>query len=131
MGKLLFLVAAVLLTVILYLLLSKQNKDMAAVVSIGACCLVLIGGMYYIEPVVQFVQELQSIGQLDSLTVKTLLKAAGITILTELASGTCQDSGNAALGKAVNLLGTGAIVYLAIPFMQSLLELIQKIMGEV
>ena len=131
MDKLLWIVAGVILTVILCLLLSKQNKDIATVLSVAACCFVLFGAMYYIEPVIRFVEQLQTVGQLDSLMVKTLLKAVGITVLTELASSICQDSGNGALGKAVGFLGTGAIVYLSLPFMQSLLELIQKIMGEV
>ena len=131
MSKLLWIIAGALLTVILCLLLSKQNKDLATALSVAACCLVLLGAMEYIEPVIRFVEQLQATGQLDSQMVKTLLKAVGITILTELAGGICQDSGNAAMGKAVGFLGTGVIVYLSLPFMQSLLDMIQKIMGEV
>ena len=59
-----------------------------------------------------------------------MLKAVGIGVISEIAVLICQDSGNAALGKGLQLLATIVVLWLALPLMQGLLELVQKILGD-
>ena len=51
--------AAVLLTVILYLTLNGQNKELALLLTLAVCCLVIIVAGRFIQPVVVFLEELQ------------------------------------------------------------------------
>lgn len=122
--------AGVLLAVILSLVLSRQSKDWALGLTIAACCMVLATAMRYLEPVITFVQTLQSQAGLDSQSFEILLKAVGIGLIGEVAGLICQDSGNAALGKGLQILTTVAVVCLSLPLMESLLGLVQKILGE-
>ena len=123
--------AAVLLTVILVLELGRQGKDAGLLLSLAVCCMVCVLALSYLRPVVEFIHQLQSIGQLDSAMLEILLKAAGIGLIGEIASLICADAGNAALGKALLLLSAAVILWLAIPLLTQLIELLQQILGEV
>lgn len=123
--------AAVLLTVILCLALGKQGKETGLLLTVGVCCMIGVLTLTYLRPVVDFIYELQSIGQLDSGMLEILLKAVGIGLIGEIASLICADAGNAALGKALQLLSAAVILWLAIPLLTQLLKLIQQLLGEV
>lgn len=123
--------AAVLLTVILYLTLNGQNKELALLLTLAVCCLVIIVAGRFIQPVVVFLEELQKTGQLDNSYLSVLLKVVGIAFLTEVASLVCTDAGNGTLGKTLQMLGTCVILWLSIPLLDALLALIQDILGEV
>jgi stage III sporulation protein AD len=123
--------AAVLLTVILYLTLNGQNKELALLLTLAVCCLVIIVAGRFIQPVVVFLEELQKAGQLDNSYLSVLLKVVGIAFLTEVASLVCTDAGNGTLGKTLQMLGTCVILWLSIPLLDALLALIQDILGEV
>ena len=123
--------AAVLLTVILVLALGRQGKEAGLLLTLAVCCMVCVLALSYLRPVVEFIHQLQSIGQLDSAMLEILLKAAGIGLIGEIASLICADAGNAARGKALQLLSAAVILWLAIPLLTQLIELLQQILGEV
>lgn len=123
--------AAVLLAVILMLALGKQGKEIGLLLTLAVCCMVGALAVSYLQPVVEFIQRLQSIGQLDSGMLEILLKVVGIGIVGEIASLICGDSGNAALGKALQMLSAAVILWLSLPLLTQLLELVQQILGEV
>ena len=59
-----------------------------------------------------------------------LIKALGVGLASEIASMICTDAGNASLTKAIQLLGGAVILYLSVPMFSALMDLIQKIVGE-
>lgn len=120
---------AVLITVILCLFLQKQSKDYTIILTVVVCCMVTIAAVSYLEPIFDFFSNLVSIGNLDSGMLKILLKAVGISLLTEFISLICKDFGNATLGNALQLLASAVILWLSIPVLTSLLELIQTILS--
>lgn len=123
--------AGVLLTVVLGIALGKGSKDISLVLSMVVCCLVLTVTFAYLEPVIDFLKELQTLGQLDSTLSDVVLKAVGIGLIAEIAILICGDSGNAALGKALQIMAAVMILWLSVPLMRALMELVQTIMGEV
>lgn len=130
MGRFWQLTAGVLLAVILGLVVAKHSKDISLALILAVCVMVLLGMIPYLEPVLDFIRQLQEVGQLDSTMTGIMLKAVGIGLVTEIAVLICNDSGNAALGKALQILSSVVILWLSLPLMRSLLETIQKIMGE-
>lgn len=123
--------AAVLLAVILSLALGKQGKDMAVLLSIAVCCMVIAIAVRYLEPVMDFLEQLEALGELNGEMVGCLFKVVGIGILTEIAAMVCADAGNGSLGKALQLLGAAVILWLSIPVFRALIDLIQGILGDV
>lgn len=123
--------AGILLTVILGVVLSKQNKDLSTVLTLAACCMVLYVAVSYLQPVLDFAETLRELGQLDAGILRILWKAVGITLIAEIATLVCQDAGNGALGKAVQILAAAAVLWLSLPLMEALLDTVQKIVGEI
>lgn len=119
-----------LLTVILGIALEKQGKDTALVLSVGVCCMIIGAAASYLRPVVTFLDNLVTIGNLNSVTVSSLFKILGIGILTEITAMVCTDAGNSSLGKALQFLGTGVILWLSLPIFTALIDLIGQILGE-
>lgn len=121
--------AGILISVVLILVLSKQSKDMTVLLVISACCMVISAAFSYLESVLSFFYKLEELGNLNSSLLKTLLKATGIGMLTEIIQLICSDSGNAALGKSLQILGTAVIIWLSIPLFSELLDLAGNILG--
>ena len=121
-------VGIVLIGVVLSRVLSGWDKSWASILTMGICVLVLLLGVHYLEPVMVFLQELESLGSLQTDLLKILLKATGIGILTEITALLCADSGNASMAQSLRLLSTGIILYLSLPVFQALLNLIRKIL---
>ena len=125
-----FLKAAVgvLITLILCLVLAKQGKDMATLLVLAVCCMVLTAVVASLRPVLDFFSELETIGKLDSRLIKTLLKAVGIGMLSEIVGLVCADAGNSAMGKSLQILASAVILTLSVPIFTQLLELIETIL---
>ena len=123
--------AGILIAVVLILTISKQEKDISILLIISVCCMVLVVAAAYLQPVIDFLRQLQSIGQLDSESITILLKCVGVGLLSEITCLICTDSGNASLGKALQLLATATILWISLPLLSELMELIDQILGAV
>lgn len=121
---------AILIAVILVLSLKNHNKEIGSILAMAACCMTAMTALHYLQPVVDFLHTLQNIGGLDRNMVSTLLKVTGIGIVSEIANLVCKDAGNESMGKSMQLLGTAVILYLSMPLFTALIELLQKILGE-
>lgn len=121
--------SAVLLTVVLSLALGKQGKETAGLLSIIVCCMVIGIAIRYLEPVWEFLDKLESLGNLNGEMVGTLFKVVGIGMLSEIAAMVCADAGSASLGKTLQLLSSAVILWLCIPIFTALMDLIQGILG--
>lgn len=119
-----------LVAVVLCLLLGQYNKNMTLLLTLAACAMVFGVGVFFLEPVVELLTSLQEFIGLDSGYMQIILKAVGVGMIGELVALLCADAGNAALGKTVELLTAAAVLWLSVPLFTELLELIQRLMGE-
>lgn len=124
-------VAGVFIAVILGLALSKQGKDITLLLCVCGCCMVLIVAGRYLEPVMELIGRLQKLSGLDVGLLSVVLKAVGIGLIAEVASLICGDSGNAALGKGLQILASAVVLWLSVPLINMLMDMIQKIVGVV
>ena len=131
MGTFLQVVAGALVAAVIGMTLSKQGKDITLLLGIAVCAMVLAAAIAYLQPVADFARHLQELSGLDSGMLGIMLKAVGIGLIAEIACLICVDSGNGALSKAIQIFASAAVLCISIPLMQELLELIQKILGEV
>ncbi len=123
--------AAGLVAVILCAVLNRQARDVSILLGLAVCGILLAAACTYLEPVVAFVQRLQEISGMDSGIFGTVLKCAGIGLIAEIASMICADAGNGAIGKSVEMVASAAILWLSLPLMTALLELVQQMVGKV
>lgn len=122
--------AGIMVAAILWIIVSKQGKEFSLALSIGACCLVLIFVSGYLDPVLVLLARLEQLAGLKSEWISVMLKAVGIGLVTEIGSLICTDAGNTALGKTLQIAGTMVVLWLSVPMMQGLLELLERVLGE-
>jgi hypothetical protein len=60
--------------------------------------------------------------------VAILLKTVGISIVSDIAIMICNDSGNTALGKILNVLTTAVTLWVCMPLFTELLDLMENIL---
>ena len=130
MGRFLEAAAGIMVAAVLWIVVSKQGKEFSLVLSIGACCLVLILMASYLEPVLDLIARLEQLAGLKQEWISVMLKAVGIGLVVEIGSLICTDAGNAALGKTLQIAGTMVVLWLSLPLMQGLLELLERVLGE-
>lgn len=121
----------VLITIVLSLIISKQGKDLALLLTIATCCMVALAAMQYIKPIVEFLSKLQAKGQLNTDHMKIILRSIGISILAEITASVCTDAGNAALGKLLQFVACIVVLWMSIPLFTSVLELVEEILVSV
>ncbi len=130
MDKFFQAVALVMVAVILIMALQKQGKEIALVLSVLVCCMVGLLAFSFLRPVLDFVRKLQTIASFDSVLFSSLLKVVGISLVAELSGHICTDAGNAALGKIIQFLGACVVLWLSLPMLTGLLELVEGILGK-
>ena len=82
-----------------------------------------------LSPVLEFFEKLLSFTGLSSAVFSPLLKTVAIALLGQIAGAFCQDAGQGALGKMVELCGTVLCLCTALPLATMLLELLQELGG--
>lgn len=120
--------AGVIITLVLYLSLEKQAKDIAVIIGIIACVLVATIALHYMQPIISFFVKLESLGNFDAENMAILLRCLGIGILTEIISLICADSGNSALGKTLQLAASAIILWLTLPLLTKLIDLVEEVL---
>ncbi len=123
--------AMVLVAVILVLLMGKQNRDISLVMTISVCCMICCSAVVFLEPVIAFLKDLRRIADLDSELITVLLKCAGIGFLSELTGLICADAGESSLGKALQFLSNGVILFLSLPLLRQLLSILEEVLMQV
>lgn len=122
-------IALVLMAVLLWLVLDRQEKDMGLLLTLAACCAVGTAAIHYLTPIWDLIWQLNALGNLQEGILKTLLKAVGIGFVSETAGTVCKDAGNGSMASMVRFFGSAVILYVSIPLFQRMMTLIQEILG--
>lgn len=120
--------AGAMIAAMLGIILQKHGKEYAlililAVAAMGTCLV-----LNYIKPVISFLERLQEIGNLDGEVLKILLKAVGIGMVGEISGAICADTGNASLAKMLQLLSAAVILWLSLPILEQVMDLIMEVL---
>jgi stage III sporulation protein AD len=113
------------------LALGKEGKQTALLLVLAVISMTGLLAVGYLQPVVDFVCRLSRMSGLDQQLLGIVLKAAGISMIGEIASLICADTGNATLAKGLKLLSAAVILRLSLPLMERLVELLEGLLGKV
>ncbi len=120
--------AGILITLVVYLILAKQGKDFSLLLTVAVCCMIATAAMHYLRPVIDFFDKLQALGNLNLQLLNILIKTVGIALISEITAHICTDTGNAALGKTLQILASAVVLWLSLPLFTSLIDLIEEIL---
>lgn len=121
--------AVILIVLVLGIFVKNLRPEMSVILVIAAGSIVLLfATINYISPVINFVRNLCTSGDLDLQMITTLIKATGIGMICEIITLICADAGFGALGKTLKFTSVFVILWVAIPLVSELLSLINKVL---
>lgn len=119
------------MTVILSVLLLKEGKVYALLLSLVVCVMILLVAATYLQPIFSFLERLTQIGDIHSNLLSFLLKIVGVGLLSQIAGAICAESGNVSLMKALQIATTATILWITLPLLEELLTLIENVLEAV
>lgn len=120
--------AGVLIAVFLIVVLAKQEKDYALLLSLFVCTLVMAAAVSYLDELLTFLEELSAAGEMQTQWLRLLLKIVGVGLISRITAMVCADSGNRSMEQAVQILTSGVILWLCLPLFEQMMELIQGVL---
>lgn len=124
-------VGLILVGLVLTLVVGRQSRDMALLLSLAVCAGVCTAAVGYLSALTDFLGEIRVLGGLDREYISILFKCAGIGFLAEIAGLVCSDAGESAMGKALQILANAAVLFLSLPLLRRMLELLEEVLGQV
>jgi len=121
--------AGILTALILWICVSKHNKDISLLMTMAVCAMAVIAAITFLQPIVAFVKRMQTVGNLDDELFSVVLKVVGIGIVAEISTLICKDAGNESMGKTLQFVSAAAVLWMSIPVFEKLLTLLEKILG--
>ena len=106
------------------------GKDMSLLLCLTACVMGTAVAMHYFQPVLSMLRQLESAANLQGDFLRILCKILGIGLISEVAAMVCTDAGSGAVGKLLRMLTCAGILWVSIPVFQSVLSILQQILGE-
>ncbi len=122
-------IGGVLVALMLCLALGNRGKEFAVLLALMVSAMVIMAGLSYFSSVLDFFAQLQSLIGLDNNLLNVLLKAVGVGLIGEIAGLICADGGQAALGKAVQILTSGIILWVSLPLYSQILKLVEELLS--
>lgn len=119
--------ALALTAALLTLVVKKQSPELALVLTLCACALGAGWILSYVRPILTLAKSLAERAELDGTLTAPLWKCLGLGLLTEISASVCDDAGQSALAKLVELGGGLLCLVVSLPLLQAVLALIQEL----
>lgn len=118
------ILAIAILTCVASLIVKQVKPDFASIVAIAGGVIILLFLIDYLQDIVGVFQTIIEKTNLSPSLFSTILKIIGVGYLTEFTSNICTDSGNSGLASKVGLAGKIIILFLSLPIITNLIEVI-------
>ncbi|MFW5999585.1 MAG: stage III sporulation protein AD [Halanaerobiaceae bacterium] len=121
------IVGAAVTTAVLAIVLRERKPELAFLLSFAAGIIIFLLILEQIGAVIEVVQDLAHEADLDIMYFDTVLKIIGIAYIGQFGAEITRDSGESALAAKIELAVKVIILFLAVPVMLSLIEIIIEI----
>ncbi|HOV25021.1 MAG TPA: stage III sporulation protein AD [Pseudobacteroides sp.] len=117
-----------IIATVFIVLLKSLRPEIAMLISIitGVVIFIVVAGK--LSNIVEILNNIADKAGVDTAYLSTLLKIIGIAYIVEFGAEICKDAGESAIASKIELAGKVAIIFLALPIITALLDLIIKVM---
>ena len=123
MSGLLSMIGLGLTAAVLAVMLRSMRTEYAVLLSLGAGVILLFWMIDSLAPILEQLVTLIESTRLAPEYGGVLIKALGISYITQLASDACKDAGEGAIGAKLELCGRVTIILLSLPMFAELLSI--------
>ena len=107
------------------LLIKTKNQEYSFILNAICAVCVCAAAVGMISSLADFVSGIIKDSGLPSAIFVPIIKCVGIAVLTKLICNLCKDAGQNGTSSAVEYLGSVAMVYTAMPLLQTLLKTLE------
>ena len=129
MAEIIKVIGVAFVTALTALLLRSTKPELSFAVTVTGVIVILLFIVNYMKTTLVFLTEISGMTGLDNGLIKILLKIVGIGYLTEFSAGILNDFGSNAVADKVILAGKLTMLFLAIPVIKTLLQLMKGFLG--
>lgn len=119
------IIGVAFITAISAVILRGTKPELSFVITVVGILIILMFISEMLQETMAIFASISQIAGVENGLLKMLLKIVGVGYLTEFASGLLTDFGSNSIADKVTLAGKVAIVLLAIPVVESLLQLVE------
>ncbi len=116
---------------IMSVLLKQHCHEQSIMIAVAVCVAVLGGMMLFVEPVISEIRDVFLQAGISESYISLIFKALAICFITQITCEICRDSGENSIASVAELWGRGAITFISMPILKTLIEKINEIIGQV
>ncbi|MCR5708623.1 MAG: stage III sporulation AC/AD family protein [Ruminococcus sp.] len=113
---------------ILAVLLRQYVREQSLFISLAACVAVTGALFGMLTPVLGDIRDIFLDSGLPESYISLVFKATAICLITQITSDLCRDSGENAIASAAELWGRGAVTFISLPLVRTLISRITEIL---
>lgn len=112
---------------ILAVLLRQHCREQSMMIALAACAGIVGSFLAILSPMAAELRDIFNNAGISDSYLNLIFKATAVCLITQITAELCRDSGESAIASAAEIWGRGAIAYISLPLIRSLLEQITEI----
>ncbi len=116
--------AIAVIAVLCILLVRKSNQELSLAAALAVTAVICIAAVQMLAEIVELIKYAINLAGLGGAVFAPVLKCTGIAIVVHIGSGLCKDAGQNSVASSLELVGSAAALFTALPLMRSLLDTI-------
>lgn len=116
-----------LVSVILGLILSKQNPEWSMYIRIAAGIIIFVVIIERLGIVLDVVKRMSEKIDIDIIYIEIVFKVLGIAYISEFGAQLCKDAGESSIASKIEFAGKVLIITVSAPIMLALMDIITRI----
>ncbi len=121
-------VGAGIIGAVLSVVLRQYKQEFSIYITLITGMLMLGAAVTAVKPVIETVSGYLQIADPDTSYADVLIKSLAVCYITQMASDSCADAGEKSIAAKIELAGKFAIVLLALPVFDRLMEVIKQLL---
>ncbi|MDR0862039.1 MAG: stage III sporulation AC/AD family protein [Oscillospiraceae bacterium] len=109
------------------LLVKKKSPETSLLLSVALAILAVMLCLDILAAILEFLRNTARAANIPDASLDAVLKTVGISIVAKLTADICKEAGQAAAASGVELAGAVAAVYVALPLLQTALDMIESL----
>lgn len=116
--------AVAVVSAVCIVLIKKSNPETGLAAALAASAVICFAAVYMLGSIMELVNSVIEKTGLGSAVFMPILKCAGIAVVVQIAGSLCRDASQGGIASSLELLGSVAALFCALPLISSLLETI-------
>ena len=106
----------------------QRTPELALLVGLAACVLILGGTLPMLETIGDRMTELADRAGVSSALLGPVGKTVGLSVVTRLSASLCREAGEESVAVIVELAASAAAVVIALPLLELVLQLVTELL---